>query len=64
MCLPLGNPGLAGWRATAPPLECLRATGDIQGAAAAWDGIPAALPLEDGEEAPSVILERLRSDER
>ncbi len=28
------------------------------------DDIPAALALEDGEEAPSVILERMRSDER
>jgi prevent-host-death family protein len=47
-----------------PPMERLRASGDIQRAAAAWDDIPAPLPLEDGEEAPSVILERLRSDER
>jgi len=48
----------------APPMERLRASGDIKGAAAAWDDIPGPLPLEDGEEAPSVILERSRSDER
>jgi len=48
----------------ASPVERLRASGDIQGGAAAWDDIPAPLALEDGEEAPSVILERLRSDER
>lgn len=48
----------------APPVERLRASGDIQGGTAAWDDIPAALPLEEGQEAPSAILERLRSDER
>jgi prevent-host-death family protein len=48
----------------APPVERLRASGDIQGGAAAWDDIPPPLPLEEGEEPPSVILERLRSDER
>jgi prevent-host-death family protein len=47
-----------------PPLERLRASGDIKGAEEAWDDMPAPLPLEDGEESPSVILERLRSDER
>jgi len=48
----------------APPVERLRASGDIQGGTALWDDIPAALPLEEGQEAPSAILERLRSDER
>jgi prevent-host-death family protein len=45
-------------------LLTLRASGDIQGGEEAWEDMPAALPLEDGEESPSVILERLRSDER
>ena len=48
----------------ASPVERLRASGDIQAATASWDDIPAALPLEGDQEAPSVILERLRSDER
>lgn len=48
----------------APPVERLRASGDIHGGAATWDDIPAPLSLEEGQEAPSVILERLRSDER
>jgi prevent-host-death family protein len=48
----------------ASPVERLRASGDIQGGGAAWVDIPDALALADGEESPSVILERLRSDER
>lgn len=48
----------------ASPVERLRASGGIKGAAAARDDMPAPLPLEDGEESPSVILQRLRSDER
>lgn len=48
----------------APPLERLRASGDIHGGGSTWDDMPAPLPLEEGQEAPSVILERLRADER
>ena len=48
----------------ASPVERLRSSGEIQGGEEAWYDIPDALPLEDGEESPSVILERLRSDER
>ncbi len=48
----------------ASPVERLRASGDIQGGEEAWNDMPAPLPLKDGEESPSVILERLRSDER
>lgn len=48
----------------APPLERLRASGDIQDGVADWDDIPPPLPLDEREETPSEILERLRSDER
>jgi prevent-host-death family protein len=48
----------------ASPVERLRASGDIQGGEEVWEDMPAPLPLEDGEESPSIILERLRSDER
>lgn len=48
----------------APPIERLRAAGDVEGGDAGWDDLPAALPLEDGQEGPSAILERLRSNER
>ncbi len=48
----------------AAPVVPLRASGAIKGGEEAWDDMPAPRPLEDGEEAPSVILERLRSDER
>lgn len=48
----------------APPVERLRASGDIHGGASTWDDMPAPLLLEEGQEAPSVILERLRADER
>jgi prevent-host-death family protein len=48
----------------ASPVERLRASGDIKGGEEAWDDMPAPLPLENGEESPSLILERLRSDER
>ncbi|HZD22461.1 MAG TPA: type II toxin-antitoxin system prevent-host-death family antitoxin [Acidimicrobiia bacterium] len=48
----------------APPVERLRASGDIQGGIGSLDDLPAPLPLEEGQEGPSAILERLRSDER
>ena len=48
----------------ADPVERLRASGDITGGTLAWEDIPAPLSLEEGEEAPSVTLEGLRSDER
>ena len=48
----------------APPIERLRAAGDVEGGDAVWGDLPAALPLEDGQERPSAILERLRSNER
>lgn len=48
----------------APPIERLRASGDTEGGDASWDELPAALTLEEDEDRPSTILERLRSDER
>lgn len=45
-------------------MERLRASGDIQGGEEPWSDMPAPLPIENGEESPSVILERLRADER
>jgi len=48
----------------APPIERLRASGDIEGGVTDWDDLPSPLDLEPGQESPSTVLERLRSDER
>lgn len=48
----------------APPIERLRASGDIDGGLADWGDMPAPLELDSDQEAPSVVLARLRSDER
>lgn len=46
------------------PIDRLRATGDLEPAGADLDDLPEPLPLPAGQEAPSRVLERLRSDER
>src|SRR5947207_13156983 len=48
----------------AGPLERLRATGDVIAPVGELTELPPPLPLEPGQEPPSVILERLRADER
>lgn len=48
----------------AGPLERLRAAGEVTEPAGDWAGLPEPLPLEPGQEAPSLVLERLRRDER
>ncbi|MEX0865100.1 MAG: type II toxin-antitoxin system prevent-host-death family antitoxin [Acidimicrobiia bacterium] len=48
----------------APPLERLRASGEIDEAELDIDEMPTPLELTDSQEAPSVVLERLRADER
>lgn len=48
----------------AAPLERLRASGDIEEAEAGLDDLPDPLELSDGQTAPSVVLARLRADER
>ena len=48
----------------APPLDRLRAAGDIDAASGSLDDLPAPLPLAPGQEAPSTILVRMRADER
>lgn len=48
----------------AGPLERLRATGEVTGPAGDWADLPEPLPLAAGQEAPSLVLERLRRDER
>ncbi len=48
----------------APPLERLRAAGDVDAALGSMDDLPAPLPLAPGQEAPSTILARMRADER
>ena len=48
----------------APPLERLRAAGDVDAASGSMDDLPAPLSLAPGQEAPSAILARMRSDER
>jgi len=45
-------------------LERLRAAGEIQSAIGNFDDLPEPLPVAEGKELPSVILERLRRDER
>jgi prevent-host-death family protein len=46
------------------PLERLRASGEISVGEGDFDELPEPLALPDGHEAPSVILARLRRDER
>ena len=48
----------------APPLEQLRAAGDVDSARGNVDELPSPLPLQPGQEAPSSILARIRADER
>lgn len=45
-------------------LEHLRASGDVTPATKAIADLPKPLPLAPGQEPPSVILARLRDDER
>jgi prevent-host-death family protein len=45
-------------------LEGLRASGDLIPARASMSDLPAPIHLQPGQEPPSQILERLRSDER
>lgn len=47
-----------------PPLERLRASGDVEARVSEWDDLPPPLELAEGQEAPSSVLERLRADER
>ncbi|MGF1618375.1 MAG: type II toxin-antitoxin system Phd/YefM family antitoxin [Acidimicrobiia bacterium] len=49
---------------SAPPIERLRASGDIEGGSGEWDDLPPPLKLDRGQEAPSAVLARMRSDER
>jgi prevent-host-death family protein len=49
---------------SAPLIERLRASGDIEGGTAAWDELPPPLKLDRDQEAPSAVLARMRSDER
>lgn len=49
---------------TAGQLERLRAAGEVIPATAGLDDLPDPMPLEAGQERPSVILARLRRDER
>lgn len=46
------------------PLERLRASGEVIPATGDLEELPEPIPLEDGQELPSVILARLRHDER
>lgn len=46
------------------PLERLRASGEVIPATGDLEELPEPMPLEDGQELPSVILARLRHDER
>ena len=51
--------------ADAGPLDRLRAAGEVSVVTGDPVGeLPAPLPLEPGQEPPSVVLERLRRDER
>jgi prevent-host-death family protein len=47
-----------------PPLERLRASGDLYEGRGDLDDLPLPLELAAGQEAPSSVLERLRADER
>jgi prevent-host-death family protein len=48
----------------AGPLEQLRAAGEVIPAAASLSDLPDPLPVPAGKESPSVILARLRRNER
>lgn len=48
----------------APPLERLRALGDLDEAETDLEDLPEPLELDPGQESPSAVLERLRADER
>ena len=48
----------------AGPLERLRAAGEVIPAAGSFSNLPEPLPLPSGKESPSVILARLRRNER
>lgn len=48
----------------APPIEQLRAAGDLDGSTGDLDDLPPPLLLDEGQEAPSFVLKRLRADER
>lgn len=48
----------------APPIERLRASGDIAGGSGGWSDLPPPLTLDPDEELPSTVLERLRDNER
>jgi prevent-host-death family protein len=48
----------------AGPLERLRAAGDVSAPSGDLAELPPPLPLQPGQELPSVVLERLRRDER
>jgi prevent-host-death family protein len=45
-------------------LERLRAAGEVSATSGDPDELPVPLPLEPGQEPPSLVLERLRADER
>ncbi len=45
-------------------LERLRAAGDVTQAGRELDDLPKPLRLEPGQDAPSIVLARLRRDER
>lgn len=47
-----------------PPLERLRATGDLDEAEGDLDDLPPPLELEPNQELPSSVLARLRANER
>lgn len=46
------------------PLDRLRTSGDLAPAEGSLEDLPAPLPLDPGQEAPSSVLARLRHDER
>ncbi len=48
----------------AGPLERLRASGDASAPTGDLSDLPAPLPLAQGQDPPSVVLGRLRRDER
>jgi prevent-host-death family protein len=48
----------------AGPLEQLRAAGEVIPAVASFSDLPGPLPVPAGKESPSVVLARLRRNER